>query len=239
MKPRPYTYPENRHPWYVRYTYAVLRHTFGPVFRLIWVQTVSGMENIPKHGPAIVAFNHQSYFDFLGFIAVCPRQVHFLSAEKFFSHFFWKHLMKFSGQIKVYRNDHDKHILHTTIYDHFKNGKIIGIFPEGTRAPDATEMLHAFSGVAKYAIGGQVPVIPVGIKGTHEVMSRYDKFPKFKKIISFDVGHPIHFTEHYGKSLSEKEYRDATDKVMSEISKLSGKKYSHFGKIERDTKPLV
>ncbi len=235
----PYTHPESRHPWYVRYTYAVLKTIFGPIVRLIWIKGVHGIGNIPKIGSAIIAFNHQSYLDFLCFIAVCPRPVHFLSAEKFFSHFFWKHLMKFTGQIKVYRKEHSKHELHTTIHDHLKNNKIIGIFPEGTRAPDSLEMLHAFTGVAKYAIDGQVPVIPIGIKGAHETLSRHDKFPKFKKIISFHIGDPIHFTEHHGKTLTERDYRNATDKVMLEISRLSGKKYSHVGKMEHDTKPTV
>jgi len=211
----------------------------GPFARLIWIQKVDGLDNIPKAGPAIIAFNHQSYFDFLCFIAVCPRPIHFLAAEKFFSHPVWKHFMRFTGQVKVYRNEHDKQMLHTTIHDHLRNGKIIGIFPEGTRAPDPTEMLHAFTGAAKYAVNGKVPVIPVGIKGTHEVMSKGDKKPKFKKIVSIDIGKPIHFVEHYDKALSEKDYRDLTDRVMLEISRLSGKRYSHIGKMERDARPDI
>jgi len=144
--------------------------------------------------------------------------------------------MKLTGQIKVHRKEHDKHILHATVHDHLKNGKILGIFPEGTRASDPIEMLYAFTGIARYAIDGQVPVIPVGIKGAHEVMSRNDKFPKFRKIISFHIGAPVHFTHHYGKTLTKKEYRDATDQIMLEISRLSGKRYSHIGRVEQDTK---
>ncbi|MHB8660572.1 MAG: lysophospholipid acyltransferase family protein [Minisyncoccota bacterium] len=237
--PHTYTYPEYRHLWYVRYTYATLKNIFGPFVRLIWIKKVSGIEHLPRTGPAIIAFNHQSYFDFLCFTAICPRPVHFLSAEKFFSHVIWKHFMNLTGQIKVHRKEHDKHILHATVHDHLKNGKIIGIFPEGTRAPDPIEMLHAFTGIARYAIDGQVPVIPVGIKGAHEVMSRYDKFPKFRKTILFHIGVPIHFTEHYGKILTEKDYRDATDKIMLEVSKLSGKRYSHVGKMGRDATTAV
>jgi len=119
----PYTYPEMRHRWYVRYTYFLLKNILGPFARLIWIRQVTGIENIPKKGPAIIAFNHQSYFDFLCFIAVSPRQTHFLAAEKFFSHAVWKHFMRFTGQIKVNRSEHDKHMLHATIYDHLKNVK--------------------------------------------------------------------------------------------------------------------
>ena len=221
-------------PWYVKYTYPMLRGTFGPIVKGIWIKEVTGMENMPKEGPVIVALNHQSYLDFLSFIAVCPRPVHFLSAEKFFSNLFWAPLMYMSGQIKVERKAHDKHALHNMIHDHLSRSKIIvGIFPEGTRAYDRTEMLHAFTGVAKYAVHSEVPVIPVGIKGAFEVMSRRDKAPKFKKNISIHVGPPIHFTEHYGKEHDEKTYRELTDKVMAELSRLSGKNYSHVGKMER------
>lgn len=227
------------HPWYVKYTYPVLRGIFGPIIRVICVKEVTGMEHLPKEGPVIVAFNHQSYFDFISFIAVCQRPVCFLSAEKFFSHFFWSLGNRLFGQIKVERNAHDKHALHRTIHAHLSAGKVIGIFPEGTRSHSPSEMLHAFTGVAKYAVYSKVPVIPVGIKGAYEVMSRHDKKPKFKKIISIHVGPAIHFTEHHGREHDEKTYRELTDKIMIELSRLSGKNYSHYGKIERDSKQAV
>ena len=235
--PHTFTYPENEHSWYVRYTYAFLKGFFGPIVRLVWIKKVEELENIPQTGPAIIAFNHQSYFDFLCFIAVCPRQIYYLSAEKFFSHPFWKHAMRFTGQIKVHRQEHDKKKLHATIHDHLKNGSIIGIFPEGTRAGHPIEMLHAFTGVARYAVNAGVPVIPVGIHGTHGVMARGDSMPKFRKIVSFHIGKSVHFTQHHGKELSEKEYRDLTDGIMLEISRLSGKTYPHVGKMERDPRP--
>jgi 1-acyl-sn-glycerol-3-phosphate acyltransferase len=217
----------------------MLRGTFGPIVRGIWIKEVTGMEHIPKEGPVIIAFNHQSYLDFLSFIAVSPRPIHFLSAEKFFSHIFWAPLMYLSGQIKVERKAHDKHALHELIHSHLSAGKVVGIFPEGTRAHSSTEMLHAFTGVAKYAVYSKVPVIPVGIKGAFEVMSRHDKKLKFKKTISIHVGPAIHFTEHHGKEHDEKTYRELTDKIMFEISRLSGKRYSHVGKMERDVKPAI
>lgn len=217
------------HAWYVKYSYSVLKNVLGPFFRLIWIRKVDGLENIPKIGPVLVAFNHQSFFDFLCFIAISPRPVHFLSAEKFFEHVIWRPLMHLTGQIKVHRVEHDKHLLHATVYHHLKSGKVIGIFPEGTRAPNSEEMLKAFNGVAKYAVVGMVPVLPVGIRGTYEVMSKFDKVPKFKKIISIHIGKPIHFIEHHGKDLSDSELKKLTDCVMLEISKLSGKKYLHAG----------
>lgn len=229
-----YTYHEHRHKWYVKYTYFLIKLIFRPLVKFIFINKVEGLHHIPRKGPALIALNHQSYFDFICFIAVCPRHIHFLSAEKFFSNMFWSPLMKLTGQIKVERKEHGKDILHTTIQDHLKNEKIIGIFPEGTRSPHKDEMLHAFTGITKHAIRGKVPIIPVGIKGTFDVMSRNDKRPKLKKIVSIHIGEPIYFNDHFGKDLDEVVHRNLLDTVMLKISELSNKNYPHVGKILRE-----
>jgi len=207
--------------------YFIVRKLVSPITRLIWVKKVTGLNNIPKFGSAIVAFNHQSYFDFICFIAVSPRNIHFLSAEKFFNHNLWWFLMKLTGQIKVERKNKDKYETHKLVHEHLDAGKIIGIFPEGTRSPDKELMLKAFTGVAKYAVFKKVPVIPVGIKGTFDVMSRFDKFPKFKKLVEFYIGTPIDAHKYLVGSLGDDEYNRITDRIMLDIAELSGKSYPH------------
>ena len=66
--------------------YWILRKIFGPVVRLLLIRRVGGLANIPKSGSAILAFNHQSFFDFICVPAIAPRNIHFLAAEKFFEH---------------------------------------------------------------------------------------------------------------------------------------------------------
>lgn len=217
---------------FLQFSYSFIRLTLGALVRLIWVKKIEGIENIPKTGAVIVAFNHQSFFDFLCFISVSPRKIHFLSAEKFFSHPLWGPLVRLTSQIKVEREKHDKGNLDEVILKHLENGKMIGIFPEGTRSPHEKEMLQAFTGVAKYALRGKVPVLPVGIKGTYEVMAKHDKKPKFKKIVTIHIGKLIYFTEYLHSKLDKKTFRVLTDKVMIEIASLSGKNYSHVGKFE-------
>ncbi len=210
---------------FLQISYLLIRLTLGTLVRLIWVKRVEGIENVPKTGAVIVAFNHQSFFDFLCFISISPRKIHFLAAEKFFTNPFWYPLVKLTGQIKVDRKMHGKEDLHETILKHLENGKMIGIFPEGTRSPHEKEMLQAFTGVAKYAVRGEVPVLPVGIKGTYDIMAKHDKRPKFKKIVTIHIGKPMHFTEYHHSKLNEKTFRVLTDKIMLEIAGLSGKNY--------------
>ncbi len=217
---------------FLQFAYSFIRLTLGTLVRLIWVKKVEGIENIPRKGAAIVAFNHQSYFDFLCFISISPRKIHFLSAEKFFTHPLWGPLVKMTQQIKVDRKNHDKGDLHETIFAHLEHGKMIGIFPEGTRSPHENEMLYAFTGVAQYALRGNVPVLPVGVKGTYDIMAKHDKKPKFKKIVTIHIGTLMHFPEYSHSKLDKKTFRLITDKVMLEIASLSGRNYSHVGRME-------
>lgn len=212
----------------LRISYFMVKNTLGNLIRAIWVKKVEGLHNIPADGPVIFAFNHQSYFDFLCFIAVCPRPVHYLAAEKFFSHFFWAPLMRATGQIRVNRTVRDKRELHNFIFNHLNGGKAVGIFPEGTRSPHRHEMLYAFTGVAKYATKARVPVVPVGIMGTYDVMAKHHKKPAFKKLVTIKIGRPIEFSRYHGIKLNRKAYRVLTDIVMRHISTLSEKKYLHY-----------
>lgn len=211
--------------YFVDVTYFLIRSFLGPIVRFIWVKKVMGIKNIPKSGPVILAFNHQSYFDFICFIAVSPRNIHYLSAEKFLDNVIWRFALSITGQIPVFRKSKDKRVLHEMVYDHLDRGKMIGIFPEGTRAPDPAVMLRAYPGVARYAIKKRVPIIPVGIIGTFNVLSRHEDFPKFKKIVKIKIGDPIYFKEYHFVKLNRRAYGILADKIMMEIVKLSGKIY--------------
>ncbi|MEK7644852.1 MAG: lysophospholipid acyltransferase family protein [Patescibacteria group bacterium] len=210
------------------FLYWCIRKSVGFVVKAIWIKKVVGIDNIPKAGPVIVAFNHQSYFDFLCFVSVSNRNVHFLSAEKFFDHLFWSPIMKITRQIRVDRKVHDKRVLHNRIFEHLREAKMIGIFPEGTRSPDKENMLPAFTGVARYAVRGHVPVVPIGIRGAHEVMSRKDTFPKFCKTVEMHVGKPISFENYSHTKLGRRAFRVLTNQIMLEIAELSTKKYRHL-----------
>jgi 1-acyl-sn-glycerol-3-phosphate acyltransferase len=108
------------------------------------------------------------------------------------------------------------------------HGDMVGIFPEGTRSPSKDEMLKAFTGIAKYALEHKVPIIPVGIKGAHEVLSKDGKKVNFIKSIEIHIGQPLNFPDHWNLH-SDKEARTyVTEKVMKQIEKLSGKKYPHY-----------
>jgi 1-acyl-sn-glycerol-3-phosphate acyltransferase len=131
--------------------------------------------------------------------------------------------MHITGQIKVQRGDKEQQGVHDAVHDHLEEGKLIGIFPEGTRSPHKNKMLRPFTSVARYAIYKKVPVIPVGLIGTFDVMSRQDKKPQFRKLISIHVGTPINLSHHDHSKVTREEYRHITNSIMQKIAELSGK----------------
>ncbi len=213
----------------IKISYTLTRFFITPLIRLIWVKEHQNVHHIKKHPEgAIIAANHQSFFDFLCLVSVAGRNIHFLSAEKFFSHPLWKRLMQITGQIKVDRHMEDKSAVHASVKAHIEKKQLVGIFPEGTRSPSATEMLKAFTGIARYALQHKVAIIPVGIRGAHEIQNREQKRPLFKKLVKISVGEPMYFTEYYGKENDAEVLVMVTEKVMQRIEVLSGKVYPHY-----------
>jgi 1-acyl-sn-glycerol-3-phosphate acyltransferase len=199
--------------------YWIFKKLFSWIIKLLWIKKAEGLENIPRKGAFIVAANHSSYFDFISLVAVLPRRVYFLAAEKFYKSKFWYPLVAGSGQIKVDRGNSDKKEVYEKVFSLLNKGKVLGIFPEGTRSPDG-KIGKTFTGVAKFALTAKVPVVPVGITGAYEVMSRHDKHPNLKKNIVIKVGRPIYFDEYYGKNDDDLVLRRITDRIIEEIEKL-------------------
>lgn len=208
-----------------KWGYTVLKKLFSPIVKWLWIDEVRGIENILHNGPVIVASNHESYFDFICFIAASPRKIHYLAAEKFFRSKFWYPLMKLTGQIRVDRKHPDKTKVFQQVFSALNQGRVIGIFPEGTRSSDG-KLQKTFTGVAKIALQSKAPVIPVGVCGTYEIMSRHDKMPKLKKA-KIVIGEPMHFEEFHNIEHTDKHFRFVTDKIMLKIAELTGKEYPH------------
>lgn len=212
----------------VSITYSFLRRIIKPFIKMVWIKKVTGLQNIPIKGSAIFALNHQSFFDFITFSVISTRNVHFLAAEKFFKNLFSRTIMVLSGQIRVDRDSHDKTLVHETVSRHISNGDLIAIFPEGTRSHSETEMLKAYTGIARYALEHRIPIIPVGIKGAHEILAKNSRKLKFKKNIEIHIGAPLFFEDFWGKHQDKSTCTFITEKVIKKIEVLSSKKYPYY-----------
>ena len=213
--------------------YSILKYIIAPLIKLIWIKQVEGLEHIPKQGPIIIASNHESYFDFLCFWAISPRRIQYLAAEKFYSSKFWKPIMIATGQIKVDRNNKDKNNVYNQAHHILKNEGVLGIFPEGTRSRTG-EMGKAFTGVTKFSLETKVPIIPVGMIGTYNILPPHKKIPKLKRC-KIKIEKPILHEEHYNKEITEELLRNLTDNLMKIISSLINKEYKHYYLLNKES----
>ncbi len=180
-----------------------------------------GIENIPSSGPAIVVFNHRSYFDptvMALVIAKAGRNVRGLGKKEVFDVPLVGRLMKASGGIRVDRGTGSDEPLDSAIAA-VEAGEVLMIAPEGTIPRGLAffdPVLKGRWGAARIAAATGAPVIPVGLWGTERVWPRSSRLPKLsltdRPLVTATVGPPV-----------ELNYRSAdadTKKIMKALSAL-------------------
>lgn len=124
---------------------------------------VYGKENIPQTGPCILAGNHLSKNDAYLFFAATKRPVHILGKKELFdNHFGW--FFKKMHLIRVDRSKKNPEVRKEVI-KLLKEGKVIGIFPEGT-FHKKTLLLPFKRGATDFSLITGAPIIPFAIKST-------------------------------------------------------------------------
>ncbi len=145
--------------------------------------TFEGVENIPAEGPALVVFNHRSYFDptVMGLlVARANRSIRGLGKKEVFDVPIAGRIMKALGGIRVERaSGSDEPLKHAA--KALEGGELVMMAPQGTipRGPAFFDPeLKGRWGAAKLAAMTGVPVIPVGLWGTEKVWPRSARLPK-------------------------------------------------------------
>ena len=195
-------------------------------FMLVLVRVkVEGRERVPRRGPVILASNHRSFLDSFFIPLVMRRRVTFVAKAEYFDDAKTAWFFRSCGQIPIRREggSASERAL-TSATDVLNSGNVFGIYPEGTRTRDG--MLHrGHTGVARLAMGCNVPIIPVGLIGTDEVQPIDSRLPKLFRRVTIRFGEPIDPARYAGREHDRMALRELTDEVMYEINQLSGYEY--------------
>lgn len=200
----------------------------GPVVRLLFRPWIKGLDNIPD-GPAILASNHMSFSDSIFLPLAVPRPVVFLAKSEYFSGRGLKGRMtaaffRLTNQLPMDRSGGAASATSLNAgMDVLHNGGLLGIYPEGTRSPDA-RLYRGKVGVAKLALEAGVPVIPVAMIGTEKVQPIGKRLPNIRRI-GMIFGEPLDFSEYQDRAEDRTVQREVTDKIMSRLMQLSGQEY--------------
>ena len=229
-------------PWLV--AYWILKVVLSPVFFLLWRVKVEGREHIPVHGPAVLAANHQSFCDSFFLPLVLRRRVTYVAKAEYFDNWKTAWFFRAAGQIPMSRGggDASQRALDTAT-EVLNSGHLLGIYPEGTRAPDPR--LHkGHTGVARLSLRCDVPIIPVGIVGTRAVQPPGSNLMRPFHAVTIRFGPPVTYlhagatvttgrcsepsgsgSEPVTRDTDQVELRCLTDALMKEIGRLSGQEY--------------
>ena len=212
-------------------TYLILKNlVLGPILQLLFRPWVRGSENIPKRGAAILASNNLSFVDSIFLPLKVRRPITFLAKSDYFTGKGFKGALirwffKTNGQLPIDRSGgkSSEDALNTGL-GVLERELVLGIYPEGTRSPDA-KLYRGRTGIARMVLEAQVPVIPVAMINTEKVMPLGSKYPKIRRV-GMRIGEPMDFSRFAGMESERAVLRAVTDQIIYEIKQLSNQPYA-------------
>ena len=211
--------------WYWLFKYIFM----GPLLSLLGRPKVEGLEHVPQSGPVILASNHLAVADSFYLPLVVSRRITFLAKAEYFTGtglkgWFTRWFYTVAGQVPIDRTDADSaQSALTTAERILGEGKLLGMYPEGTRSPDG-RLFKGKTGLARLALISGVPVIPVAMIGTDVVNPPGSKMWRFGRV-QVKFGKPMDFTRFDGLAGNRFIERAVIDEVMYELMRLSGQEY--------------
>ena len=206
----------------------------APILQLLFIKEIKGKENIPKRN-FILASNHTSHLDQVANGIVCvPRKFSFIGQVDAYTGLdglVRDVLYFFGGVIRLNRKSTEskERVMEKSI-KYLKEGNSLIIYPEGTRTRTG-EMKEGKWGIVKLLFATGVPILPVALTGTFELLPPGGKL-KIEKKIKINIGKPLYFIEEIEKSNNldkeSEEYKQlmhsVTEKIMEKIKELKESK---------------
>ena len=185
-----------------------------------------GAENLPREGGCVLVANHVSEFDpipLAHFVYDNGRLPRFLGKAEVFDVPIIGTILRGAGQIPVYRKTTDATKAFSAAVAAVKRGECVIVYVEGTitRDPDLWPMVGK-TGAARIALSTGCPLIPCAQWGPNEVLAPYARRPSLfpRKLMRIRAGASVDLEDLQGKKLTPAVLREATDRIMADITGL-------------------
>ena len=167
---------------------------------------VYGKENLPEEGGFVIACTHNGYIDILNLgLSVLPREIHFMAKKQLFEIKGLGWLIENLNAFPVDRDNPGPSVIKIP-RQLIKEGKIVGIFPSGTRSVESSDLKQGAVTIAQLSKSVIVPAAYIGPKDVKGVLERQKGYLIYGK--PFEVG-------------AGKEARDeATQFLEAELNRL-------------------
>ncbi len=183
----------------------------------------AGWENVPRHGPVILAANHASFADPPLVGAACSRPISYFGRESLFSNPVVAWVLRGVGAVPIDRDGTSGKGI-KTIIDRLKADDGIILFPEGTRTRDG-KIQEARAGVGMVVLKSGAPVVPARVFGTFEAFGRHHRFPR-PRPVAVRLGAPMRFDAEIAEAAEaprprvKELYQKVADDIMAAIQRL-------------------
>ena len=207
--------PGERSHWH----YRQVTDWFGPLLmRLMGGWHVSGRENIPTDGPALICPNHISYADPPLIGVAARRRCCYMAKTSLFSIPLVGWFIRKSYSYPVDREEGGRQAIRMAA-TLLGAGEMLVVFPEGTRSADG-QLGPGKPGPAMIASRAGAPIIPAAIWGTDIILPRHSK-RLYRCPVHIKFGPALRLPEPAaGQRLRKDDFASFTEELMASIADL-------------------
>jgi 1-acyl-sn-glycerol-3-phosphate acyltransferase len=201
---------------------ALMRMDFG---------RITGIENLPQTGPAILMINHIAFMDPIIVLRYLPRNVVPMAKAEVYRIPVWGIVAWLWHVIPVHREELDRRALERALQV-LAAGEVIMIAPEATRHP---ALAQAREGVAYLGFKSGAPIIPVAVEATPGYPTLLGPWNAKKPGAYFRLGRPFRF-KPVANRLPRERLRLMTDEAMYQLAAIlpEGRR-GHYADLEQAT----
>lgn len=204
----------------------LMKLLFGCVARV----RVLGSENVNRTGGYLLAANHISHFDPFVISSVVRRKIDWMAMAEFFRFTVVRFLLRAVDAFPADRDRADRKTIRTAI-ERLKDGRVVGLFPEGGIRDGARSLLEGAPlrpGASTLAHIAGVPILPCVILGSDRLYSTKRWLPLRRTPIWIAFGNPISHSPDLERS-------QARERIESELTSAFKNLYTDLRQIFRLT----
>jgi len=189
---------------------------------------ISGLENFPKRGPAIIVFNHLGDADAVLLLATLPfSPIEGIGKIELYDHWFVGPVFRTFGIIWVHRGQPDRKAIRAAL-NGLAEGRMVTLAPEGRQSVTGG-LEEGNDGAAFLSLKSGAPIVPVALTGL-ENNHIYPHLRNWRRApVSLSVGKPFFLQEH-PQGDRQKKMREGTRQVMASLAGLLPESYRGYYK---------
>lgn len=181
---------------------------------------VYGVENFPKHGPAVIVINHLGDTDAILLAASVPYAIDAMGKVELIDDWRASSMLRSYGIIWVHRGRPDRRALRAAL-EGLAEGRMIALAPEG-RQSVIGGLEEGNEGAAFLAMKSGAPILPVAMTGTENEIV-YGNIKRWRRAsVTLSVGKPFFLQEQANR---QEMLREGTRQIMESLASLLPESY--------------